>query len=713
MGVLLQRDDTPLPAVSVKDLMGKAKISVHNEQKICYNVNMKLVQKITLVTTIVFAANLANLAFPFFAVAQTGGGPNDKVEVHLMDINIQSDTYAASTGIADDMSPRRTLGHFINSFGTPYGMLGLNNFNGAESYSFALDGTVTAMEIAVSPDTFDAGATVISDAAGVALADEEVTAPIVLPFNVSIFGQASNQIAISSNGFIYVESNTTPGLPSNPGCCSGYRMDTENFNGDDYLIAGSWANLDPSLLYVGGPSTIKTEVFGTAPNRRFVIQYENMVATNGAAPQTFQIKLFEVGGGPTFATGTGTGEETIDPGILQLTNVPANFNFPGVNIVNFETYSTTYTNLQTNPERLTAEDRRFSGGFEVQMTATEYIGQTNPANRIPVGSLGVLTQVPDGTTNYVQTTQLQNGYSAVEGTLMTGSQQYGTVLTQTVPFGFAMFGRESNQIYICTSGIIIQAGALAGMAAADFNDLCQGLAGPPAGNYSYLLPYLVGGSDVLTTQTTGGLGIWNPDNGVYYNQVSDNEVHIRYKANIRNADGNPSGSVEFTVFIFRDGRIEYHEGPNTDTFTTPTIAIGDNGNAIFIQASEAPFGVGARGSDVANSQIRFTPTTTVFNDVRKAATPPVYAATYANSTTDPANFTMFTEDPGNPGFSVPVSTLEGGACINQGRLGNYTVYPSFILQIPPTTPADTYQNTITFTIIDKTYPLGSGFCPVM
>lgn len=675
--------------------------------------NMKLVQKITLVTTIVFAANLANLAFPFFAVAQTGGGPNDKVEVHLMDINIQSDTYTASTGIADGTPVTRNprgLGHFINSFGTPYGMFGLNNFSGANQYSFAADGTVTASEIALSADTFDAGATVISDALGTALADEAVTAPIVIPFNVSIFGQAANTIAISSNGFIYVESNVTPGLPVNPGCCGGESMEWENFNGDDYLIAGSWANLDPSLAFVGGPSTIKTEVFGTAPNRRFVIQYENMVATNGAAPQTFQIKLFE-SSLATFASGTG--EETIDPGILQLTSVPANFSFPGVNIVNFETYNTTYTNLQTNAEKLTAEDRRFSGGFEVQMTATEYVGQTNPANKIPVGALGVLTQVPDATTNYIQTTQLQNAYVGTDGVLMTGSQEYATMLTQTLPFSFAMFGRESNQIYICTSGIIIQAGALAGLTAADFNNLCQGLGGPPAGNYSYLLPYLENADDKLTTQTVGGLGGWDLNNGVYYNQVSDDEVHIRYKANIRNVDGNPTGSVEFTVFIFRDGRIEYHEGPNTDAFSRPTIAIGDNGNAIFIQASEFPFRVGVRGTDISNSQIRFTPATTIFNDVQKAGTPPVYAATYGNSTADPVNFTMFTEDTGNPGFSVPITTLEGGACINQGRLGNYTVYPSFILQIPPTTAADTYQNTITFTIIDKTYPLGSGFCPVM
>lgn len=672
--------------------------------------NMKLVQKITLVTTIVFAANLANLAFPFFAVAQTGGGPNDKVEIHLMDINIMNDSYEASTGIADNTTPSRALGHFINSFGTPYGMTGLNNFSGATRYMFAADGTVTETEIGVSPDTFDAGATVISDANGVALGNEEVTTPITIPFNVSIFGQTSNEIAISSNGFIYVESNLTPGLPTDPGCCSGYMLNSENFNGDDYLIAGSWANLDPSLLYVGGPSTIKTEVFGTAPNRRFVIQYENMVATNGAAPQTFQIKLFE-SSLATFASGTG--EETIDPGILQLTSVPANFSFPGVNIVNFETYNTTYTNLQTNAEKLTAEDRRFSGGFEVQMTATEYVGQTNPANKIPVGALGVLTQVPDATTNYIQTTQLQNAYSPIEGALMTGSQQYAAVLTQTLPFSFAMFGRESNQLYICTSGFIIQAGNLAGYTAADFEELCAGKGTQPAGNYSFLLPYLETDVYKLTTQTTGGPGTWNPDNGVYYNQVSDNEVHIRYKANIRDKNLNSLGSVEFTVFIFRDGRIEYHEGPNTDTTTTPVISIGNNENDVFIHASEAPFGGNAVGADLANSQIRFTPSTTIFNDINKTGTPPVYAATYGNSTTDPVNFTMFTEDTGNPGFSVPITTLEGGACINQGRLGNYTVYPSFILQIPPTTAADTYQNTITFTIIDKTYPLGNAFCPVM
>lgn len=616
----------------------------------------------------------------------------------------------------------------------------------------------------------------------------------------------------------------------------------------------------------------------------------------------------------------GQGEETIQPGILQLTSVPVNFNFPSVNITDFLTYNTQYNNQQTGSEKLTAEDKRFSGGFEVQMTATEYVGQNNPANKIPVTSLGALTQVPNtnSTKSYSQTTKLTNAYLDTEGTLITNSDQYGAMVTQTLPFSPPMFGHASNQIYICTSGFIIHGADLLGLAPSAFSGLCNGSANKlPAGNYGYLLPYMTGGTlsteitpgfdanngvyyqeisanevhirykgnirdsgglpvasvefsiflfqdgrveyhygpntdgisrleigmgdnlsginiqanqspfsptmlgtDIanqqirftpspyaqttllqntysgtegtfitnsnqfgtmlskslpfnfpmfgresnqlyicssgfmihgaelvgisasafnsfchatgsppagnynmilpymdpngkFTTQIGPGLG-FNPDNGVYYQNVSDTEAHIRFKGNILNNFNLPQASVEFTVFLFKDGRVEYHYGPNDDSFTTPIIGIGDFATENIIYATEGSFGNSTFvGMDISNAQLRFSPVNTVFSDISKPGTPPVYSPTNSNSTDNPLNFTMFTEDPENPGFSIPMVAVEAAACNTQGRLGNYSVFPSFILQIPPTTIADTYQNTITFTIIDKTFASGTSFCPVL
>jgi|GEM_PF-2771460 len=406
---------------------------------------------------------------------------------------------------------------------------------------------------------------------------------------------------------------------------------------------------------------------------------------------------------------SGQGEETIQPGILELTNVPANFSFPAVSITNFQTYDTVYENQQTNAEKLTAEDKRFSGGFEVQVTATDYIGQNNASNTLPTSDLGMLTQVPNSTNNYTQTTHLSNTYSGSEGTLLAGSQSFAAVLSQTLPFNFTMFGRESNKIFICTSGFIIQAPDFSSLSTSAFDQRCQGTTSFfPTGAYGVIYPYMTAtsGNSKMITSTFG-----SSTNGIYYNQVSDNEVHIRYKGSTRNFDSTQFGNVEFTVYLFRDGRIEYHYGPDTDSFSQPSIGIMNNQPQTTIDANINPFGRPFNhGTTYQNAQIRFTPVSTEFNEITKPDTPPAYAPTNANSVEDTTNFTMFTEDTDNPGFSIPVTTIEAAACAFQGRLGNYTVFPSFILAIPPTTAADTYQNTITFTIIDKTVPLFSGFC---
>jgi len=404
----------------------------------------------------------------------------------------------------------------------------------------------------------------------------------------------------------------------------------------------------------------------------------------------------------------GQGEEIIQPGVLQLTSVPANFSFPAVDISEFQTYNTIYINQQTVPERLTAEDKRFEGGFEVQITATEYVGQNNPANTIPVGNLGIMTQAPSAVTAFQQTDRIENIFNTLEGSLITGSQGDGIVVTQTLPFYFPMFGRESNQLIICSSGFMVSGANLAGLQAGDFAALCATPTIPaPVGNYGGIFPYHHPFGPLLTTRNDGAFDL---DNGIFYEQVSDTEVHIRYKTNKNDSD-LPVGSIEFTVALFKDGRIEYHYGPVIDTVLPESVGILDTETLSQVLITIPPFTGFTSGSEYNNNQIRFSPISAIFNDISKPDTPPVYALTNANSTSNPANYTMFVEDIGDPGFSVPVTTMEGAACLYHGRLGNYTLYPSFMLQIPPTTEADTYQNTITFTIIDNTLNNGTQFCP--
>lgn len=663
---------------------------------------MKLFQKITLFTTVVLGIIVA---FPFFVMAQATA--DGRIEVHLIDINFGNDTTTGTTGISDSTAPVRAAGHFINSFGSAYGMSGMNNYQNATRYTFP-GGLATETSIPVSADVFDGSATIISDTNTTPIANETVVGPITLPFNVNIFGELTNTIAISSNGFIYAESNITPGLPTDPGCCSGYIMQNQNFSDDDFMIAGVWTNLDPGDTE-NGRATIKTEVFGTAPNRRFVIEFNNVSTFRNYGTETFQIKLYEDAG---ITSSIGTGEEVIQPGILQLSSVPANFNFPAVNIVNFQDYDTIYVNQQTVPERLTAEDKRFSGGFEVQVTATDYVGQNNPSNTIPVSALGMVTQTPSSPTDYQQTSEVENIHNESSGTLISGSQGEGALVSQTLPFYFPMFGRESNRIFICSSGFIVAGPDVAELQLSDFTDLCNNSPGavpPPAGTYGGIIPYMPTTPYKMVTTNTGA---FDATNGIFYEQVSNNEVRIRFKANESNG-GAPTGSISFTVAMFKDGRIETHYGPiSIADSNMPSANIADIATSTQISITVTPFINFVTGNDFSSATIRFSPISAIFNDISKPGTPPVYALTNSNSATNSDNYIMFTTDTGNPGYSVPMTILQGAACSqDQGRLGNYTVYPSFLLRIPPTTVADTYQNTITFTIFDNTLPNGAAFCP--
>ncbi len=165
--------------------------------------------------------------------------------------------------------------------------------------------------------------------------------------------------------------------------------------------------------------------------------------------------------------------------------------------------------------------------------------------------------------------------------------------------------------------------------------------------------------------------------------------------------------------MFKDGRVEVHYGTITVTDTNiPSSGLFDLDTNTQISITVPPFTNFLTGNDFSTATIRFSPVSAIFNDIFKPGTPPVYALTNSNSATNSDNYIMFTSDTGNPGYSVPMTILQGAACeMDQGRLGNYTVYPSFLLRIPPTTVADTYQNTITFTIFDNTLSNGTAFCP--
>ncbi len=160
------------------------------------------------------------------------------------------------------------------------------------------------------------------------LSDDGLSANIPLGFNTRVYGKLVNTIRVSSNGFIYLNSDTDINDTSSNGCCSGYQMESQYLvDGSvtgDILIAGNWTDLNPTDN--SGVGDIKVETFGTSPNRHTTVSFENIpyYGTGGTRSTNFQIKIFETDirppDAPTWDTYTPAStysaywNEPVDPG---------------------------------------------------------------------------------------------------------------------------------------------------------------------------------------------------------------------------------------------------------------------------------------------------------------------------------------------------------------------------------------------------------------
>ncbi|MCR4339328.1 MAG: hypothetical protein NUW01_05510 [Gemmatimonadaceae bacterium] len=112
--------------------------------------------------------------------------------------------------------------------------------------------------------------------------DDGTTGLIPIGFDFEFFGTTYSQVNISSNGFIGFAADMSDG------CCEGRSIPRADFVNN--VIAAIWSDLTPDAT-----GRIWYGVSGTAPNRRFVVHFENV---SFFAPPTVgrvnvQIKLFE------------------------------------------------------------------------------------------------------------------------------------------------------------------------------------------------------------------------------------------------------------------------------------------------------------------------------------------------------------------------------------------------------------------------------------
>ena len=120
----------------------------------------------------------------------------------------------------------------------------------------------------------------------VPLSDNQVSGAVPIGFTFNYYEQDYADLYIGSNGFLTV-------LPSQlNGCCSGQALpDSSSPNG---TIAGWWTDLCPASGCSNGIGSIHYETLGTAPNRRFIVQFTNVpYCCSGPATVTMQYKLFE------------------------------------------------------------------------------------------------------------------------------------------------------------------------------------------------------------------------------------------------------------------------------------------------------------------------------------------------------------------------------------------------------------------------------------
>ena len=128
-----------------------------------------------------------------------------------------------------------------------------------------------------------------SGAASVLSGTDDGAAALALPFAFQFYGTPYSFACVSTNGALYF-------MPS-AGACSGFETDFANTD-----IAAAAVPLDkPAVLpfwtdltfQVPGAGAIYYQTVGAAPNRRFVVQWENAFPQGAANPVTFQAILTE------------------------------------------------------------------------------------------------------------------------------------------------------------------------------------------------------------------------------------------------------------------------------------------------------------------------------------------------------------------------------------------------------------------------------------
>lgn len=228
------------------------------------------------------------ISYPINPTTQEGA-----IEIHISDNGAGSDEIiGAGITNGDDAGGLKDID--FNGAPTEENV----NVYGAERYTFSSGqpsrGTVTLNIEAPTGTEFevDGGGSDLNDE------DDEYSDPVPLGFTTEIYGKEVDTVVVGTNGAVFLNSSGDMD-GSSTGDYTGYSMSSyddlpSNVDGTasgDIMVAYTLTDLNPSEI---PGSSIRYSTDGTAPNRRFIITFEDIEYYSPSGyPGDMEIKIYE------------------------------------------------------------------------------------------------------------------------------------------------------------------------------------------------------------------------------------------------------------------------------------------------------------------------------------------------------------------------------------------------------------------------------------
>jgi hypothetical protein len=205
-----------------------------------------------------------------------GGGPLAGATVTIVGAPVPPATTDATGAYSFAAVP-----HGPHTFNVTYGGCATprsfsKNVNGPETFNLKVTRVTDAYghRCDLQPSAWIAGATAVG------LTGDDATAVVPLPFDFSFYGTSYSAANVSTNGFLSFTGAST--IPMN----TGIPVASEP-NGAVYV---EWDNLQ-----VDASAGVFTKSLGSAPNRRFVIEWRNIKPFNAIERWDLEVVLYETG----------------------------------------------------------------------------------------------------------------------------------------------------------------------------------------------------------------------------------------------------------------------------------------------------------------------------------------------------------------------------------------------------------------------------------